>query len=222
MRIGIELNGVLRDTLGKIIQIYEKTYLEQDIEEQPLKQHEGESNLDADETTFTEVSVEDNFTYEIKRPITSLNLKEHFAFRNDDELYSFMYEEFPMQIFGHAPSIEYFSFNDLNDIYRNLRDEHDLVIVSDEIGKSKPASLFFLSKFGCLIETIRFYSNSTINSMWNEIDVLITANPDLLVNHPSNKNIIKFTQEYNKHIPSKYEINKIKEIEGIIKTLKND
>jgi hypothetical protein len=103
-----------------------------------------------------------------------------------------------------------------------LRDEHDLVIVSDEIGKSKPASLFFLSKFGCLIETIRFYSNSTINSMWNEIDVLITANPDLLVNHPSNKNIIKFTQEYNKHIPSKYEINKIKEIEGIIKTLKND
>ena len=45
--------------------------------------------------------------------------------------------------------------------------------------------LFFLSKFGCLIEKIKFYSNSTINSMWDEIDVLLTANPDLLLNIPN-------------------------------------
>jgi hypothetical protein len=94
--------------------------------------------------------------------------------------------------------------------------------VSDEIGKSKPASLFFLSKFGCLIEKIKFYSNSTINSMWDEIDVLLTANPDLLLNIPNGKLIIKFNQEYNKHIPSKYEINRIKELEGVVNTIKND
>jgi hypothetical protein len=222
MRIGIELNGVLRDTLGKIIQTYEKAYLEQDTDELPLKQHEGESELDAEEATFTEISNTDDFTYEIKRPINSLNLKEHFAFRNDDELYSFLYEEFPMQIFGHAGSVETFTFNDLNEIYRALRDNHDLVIVSDEIGKSKPASLFFLSKFGCLLEKIKFYSNSTINSMWDEIDILLTANPDLLLNVPNGKLIIKFNQEYNKHIPSKYEISRIKELEGVINTIEND
>jgi len=222
MRIGIELNGVLRDTLGKIIQTYEKAYLEQDTDELPLKQHEGESELDTEEATFTEISNTEDFAYEIKRPINSLNLKEHFAFRNDDELYSFLYEEFPMQIFGHAGSVETFTFNDLNEIYRALRDNHDLVIVSDEIGKSKPASLFFLSKFGCLLEKIKFYSNSTINSMWDEIDILLTANPDLLLNVPNSKLIIKFNQEYNKHIPSKYEISRIKELEGVINTIEND
>jgi hypothetical protein len=127
-----------------------------------------------------------------------------------------------MQIFGHSGSVETSTFNDLNEIYRTLRDYHDLTIVSDEIGKSKPASLFFLSKFGCLIEKIKFYSNSTINSMWDEIDVLLTANPDLLLNIPNGKLIIKFNQEYNKHIPSKYEINRIKELEGVVNTIKND
>ena len=39
---------------------------------------------------------------------------------------------------------EYSSFNDLNEIYRGLRDYDDFIIVSDEIGKSKPATLFFL------------------------------------------------------------------------------
>ncbi len=222
MKIGIELNGVLRDTLSKIVQIYEKTYLEQDTDETPLTQHEAELDVNAEEVTFTEVAISDDFKYEIKKPIISLNIKEHFAFKNDDELYSFMYEEFPMQIFGHASSVEYFSFNDLNEIYRNLRDEHEFIIISDEIGKSKPASLFFLSKFGCLIESIRFYSNTTINSMWNNIDILLTANPDLLLNHPPNKIVIKFIQEYNKHIQSKYELNKIKDLEGIIKKIKND
>ncbi len=90
------------------------------------------------------------------------------------------------------------------------------MIVSDEIGKSKPASLFFLSKFGCLIEKVKFYSNSTINSMWNEIDVLLTANPDLLLQHPSDKLLIKYETEYNKNINSLYSIKNLKELEEIL------
>lgn len=58
--------------------------------------------------------------------------------------------------------------------------------------------------------------------MWDEIDILLTANPDLLLNVPNGKLIIKFNQEYNKHIPSKYEISKIKELEGVINTIEND
>ena len=121
-----------------------------------------------------------------------------------------------MEIFGHAQSTEYMTFNDLNEIYHNFRDKHDLIIVSDEIGKSKPASLFFLSKFGSLIENIKFYSNSTINSMWNGIDVLLTANPDLLLQHPSDKLLIKYETEYNKNINSLYSIKNLKELEEIL------
>jgi hypothetical protein len=101
----------------------------------------------------------------------------------------------------------------------NLRDNHELLIVSDEIGRSKPASLFFLSKFGCLLEKVKFYSNSTINSMWGEIDVLLTSNPTLLLEHPSDKILIKFETEYNKEINTIHSITSIKEMEDKLKKI---
>ena len=165
------------------------------------------------------VNDENLFKYELKLPIISLELSNHLMFENEDDLYSFLYEEFPMEIFGHSQSTEYTTFNDLNEQYVNLRDSHDLLIVSDEIGKSKPSSLFFLSKFGCQLEKIKFYSNSTINSMWNEIDVLLTANPTLLLNHPEDKLVIKYETIYNQEINTIHKIKKIKELEEIIKQI---
>jgi hypothetical protein len=103
---------------------------------------------------------------------------------------------------------------DLNEFYYDMRNNHDILIVSDEIGKSKPASLFFLSKFGCLIEKVKFYSESTIDSMWNEIDVLLTANPDLLLKCPKDKKVIKFETEYNKQVDSDLTITTLKELKN--------
>jgi len=191
MRIAIEINGVLRNTLDKIQQTYQKYMIDKT------------DGIEDDETIVRE----------IKLPIDSLELKNHFTFINDEELYSFLYEDFPMEIFGHSQSTEYQTFNDLNDIYVNLRDNHDLLIVSDEMGRSKPASLFFLSKFGCQVEKVKFYSNLTINSMWDEIDVLLTSNPALLLEHPTDKILIKYQTEYNKHIESKHSIINLKEFE---------
>ena len=191
MRIAIEINGVLRNTLEKIQQTYQKFMIDKT------------DGIDDDE----------NFIREIKQPLDSLILQNHFTFTDDEELFSFLYEDFPMEIFGHSQSTEYNTFNDLNDIYLNLRDNHDLLIVSDEIGRSKPASLFFLSKFGCQIEKIKFYSNITINSMWDEIDVLLTANPTLLLEHPDDKIVIKYQTEYNKHIETNHIITELKGLE---------
>jgi hypothetical protein len=124
-----------------------------------------------------------------------------------------------MEIFGHSQSTEYSTFNDLNDIYVNLRDNHDILIVSDEMGRSKPSSLFFLSKFGCQIEKVKFYSNITINSMWDEIDVLLTANPTLLLEKPKDKIVVKFNTNYNKNVSSEYEINSLKEFDEILEKI---
>ena len=192
MRIGIEINGVLRNTIGKIEQTYQKYMIDKT---------DGLEN-------------EESFEYGMTLPVDSLTLKDHFKFQNDEELFSFLYEEFPMEIFGHSQSSEYSTFNDLNEVYINLRDDHDLMIVSDEIGKSKPASLFFISKFGCQLEKIKFYSNYTINSMWNEIDLLLTANPALLLDHPSDKIMIKYETEYNKDINVSHSIKSLKELEN--------
>jgi hypothetical protein len=198
MRIGIELNGVLRDTLKKIQQEYEKWFLN---------------------NPFKEENEEDNFEYEVISDLTSLDILRHLKFKNEDELYDFIYKEHTMEIFGHAGSVEPSGLLDLNEFYLDMRDSHDIIIVSDEIGKSKPASLFFISKFGCLIESIKFYSESTINSLWDSVDILLTANPKLLLNHPKNKIVIKFNTIYNEGIESDFNISSLKELKTKIQEI---
>jgi hypothetical protein len=124
-----------------------------------------------------------------------------------------------MEIFGHSGSVEYNGMNDLNDFYLDMREIHDIIIVSDEIGKSKPASLFFLSKFGCLIENVKFYSESTINSLWSSVDILLTANPNLLLNHPNSITVIKYETTYNKDIESTHTITTIKDLKSKIEQI---
>ena len=187
------------------------------------KTYEIEFSGDTDEVIELNENVEvNNFEYKVLSPVTSLDLGSHFSFPSKDELYSFMYEEYTMELFGHAPSTEMLSFNILNDIYYNLRDSYDLMIVSDEIGRSKPSSLFFLSKFGCLVEKVFFYSEITKNNMLDEVDILLTANPDLLLNKPDNKIIIKFITDYNKNIKSEYEISSLSDLELTIKKIEEN
>jgi len=192
MKIAIEINGVLRDTTKKIEQVYEKFYIENILNEKR------------------------EFEYKKISDITSLKIQNHLKFQDDDELYDFLYTEHCMEIFGHAPSTEYNSFIDLNEFYVDHRDNHDIILISDEIGRSKPATLFFLSKFGCQIEKIIFYNQITLNSVWNEIDLLLTANPDLLLNHPNGKKIIKYNTNYNTEITNIPNINTLKDLKNFI------
>jgi hypothetical protein len=188
MRIAIDVNGVLRDTITKIQQVYEKWYIE--------NPHLPESG----------------YTYDIISPITSLDISQHLKFQNEDEVYDFLYTEHCMEIFGHAPSVAMSTFVDFDEFYKTNRDKHDIMIISDEIGRSKPSTLFFLSKFGCQVERVVFYSKITIDKIWNEFDVLLTANPDLLLNHPQDKKVIKFETVYNQNIDFKNNIDTLKSL----------
>lgn len=196
MRIAVELNGVLRDTLKKIQQEYEKWYLDN-----PFKEDEEKSE------------------YEVLSDLTTLNIANHLKFKDKNELYDFLYKEHTMEIFGHSSSVETSGMMDFNEFYLDMRDNHDILIVSDEIGKSKPASLFFISKFGCLVETVKFYSESTINSLWDSIDILLTANPNLLLNHPQNVKVIKYNTTYNTEIKTEHSISSIKELKTKIEEI---
>ena len=193
MRIAIDVNGVLRDTLTKIQQVYERWYIDNQI-----KQTEDE-----------------DFKYEIVSDVTTLDLATHLKFKDEDEIYNFLYVDHTMEIFGHSPSVEMNTFVDLNDFYFDNRDEHEILIVSDEIGKSKPATLFFISKFGCQLEKVKFYSKVTLDNLWDELDVLVTANPELILDHPKGKKIIKFNTTYNTNIDCETSISNIKELKEI-------
>lgn len=197
MRIAIDINNVIRNTFLKAEQIYQKYYID---------------NVD---------ELEDGeFEYELNLPVTDLsNLIDNFKFPDVESLFRFFYEEFPMEIFGHSPSMDNNTFNTLNEIYEDLRDEHDLLIISDEISKSKPATLFFLSKYGCLIEKVKFFSKVTLESIWDECDLIITSNPELLDSNPKNKIMVKVNSTYNLNSVGDYTIDSIDEFTTLYKKL---
>ena len=199
MKIAIDVNGVLRDTFGKAEQVYQKFMIDDHIVE------EGE---------------EDNFEYKLNLPVDSMDLINHFTFPKVEDLYDFFYVDFPMNIFGHAPSISANTFNVFNEIYEDLRDEHEVSIISDEIQKSKPATLFFLSKYGCLVENINFYSKITMESVMSKYDIILTANPDILSDKNFNMIKVKYNTPYNNNIQSDYSIDGLEEFKNLYKELK--
>lgn len=193
MKIGIDINGVLRDTIGKFKTVYDKFL---------IQETDGVENEDS------------SFEYKIVEPIDSLNLFNHFLFPTKEDMFSFMYDECPMEIFGHSPSSEMNTFNELNDLYLKYRDKFEFTIISDEMSKSKPATLFFLSKFGCLFERIIFFNESTKSQVLNDFDLIVTSNPDIIINY--NNKVVKYTTEYNEKINSPTSISKLKELDEII------
>ena len=197
MKIAIDVNGVLRDTFGKAEQVYQKFMIDDYVKEEN----------------------EEDFEYKLNLPIKSLNLLEHFVFPKKEDLYDFFYVDFPMNIFGHAPSISGNTFNILNEIYEDLRDEHEIIVISDEIQKSKPATLFFLSKYGCLVEQVTFYSRITMDKVFSDFDVILTANPDILIEEKYKMKKIKFETSYNEGIGTDYTIKTIEEFKNLYKEL---
>ena len=61
-----------------------------------------------------------------------------------------------------------------------------------------------------MVESVKFYSEATINSLWDSIDVLLTANPTLLLNHPDEKKVIKYETSYNNNIEIEHSIINLK------------
>lgn len=218
MRIGIDVNGVLRDTIGKFDQLYTKHLIEKEDDDLSNPTYE----IDMSGNTIPILPDTEKFEYKKISEVSSLKMDSHYNFKNSEELFSFMYEEYAMELFGHAPSTEMTTFNMLNDFYLSQRNDNEIIVVSSEIGKSKPSTLFFLSKFGCLVEKVIFFSEVTKNSMWDQVDVLLTANPSLLLEKPNDKIVVKFTTDYNKQIDSELEISSFSEFDTIIKNLKEN
>lgn len=186
MTIGISLDDVLRDFLGKFKTIYKKQF-----EKDPIE------------------------------PINTLDLLVHFPFDNEDELYRFLYEDFSLELFGHANEKYKNAIIDLNNLYHQHKDSHEFIIISREVGNSIPATLFFLSKTSCKLRNYKFLTSN--KDVWDHCDVMITANPDILITKPENKISIKVETEYNSEIQSDYSVEKLKIVldENILSNVTN-
>ena len=110
MRIGITINGVIRDFISKFELVYDKYFPLPDGEERD------------------------------KRNITSFNLLDHFEFSGGTtELNKFMYVDSALEIFGHASEIKLNAVEHLNQLHNLLEDMgHTPIIISKELNNSKP------------------------------------------------------------------------------------
>lgn len=141
--------------------------------------------------------------------VTSFNLIEYFKFDDINKLNTFIYLEAPLEIFGHADQMSDGLMNHFNTFLMDIKDmgEHEILLVSREIEKSIPSTLFFLSKTGCRADNLKFVSKNS--DEWAGVDVLITANPEALEAKPTGKISVKVKASYNKNIGSDYEIDSI-------------
>ena len=197
MKIAVEINGVLRDTIEKFKQVYEKHMIDENLDETYVNPNIFEIDENGNED---KIVPEEHFEYKIISDVTSLILDEHFLFRSKEE---------------------YYSFNDFNDFYTLFRDDNEITIVSDEMGKSKPATLFFLSKFGCLAENIIFYNTVTKDKVLSSFDLIVTSNPDIIINYSDKLTIIKYDAVYNKQVKSEITINLLKELSEKVKEIQH-
>jgi hypothetical protein len=188
MRVGITIDGVVRDFLNKFESVYDKYY---------------PNELDTSDEEISEP---------ISRNIDSLNLLEHFDFKGGlEELNKFLYVDSSLEIFGHAGEVKLNSVEHLNQLHNIIEDMgHTPIVISKELNNSKPATLFFLSKLSAKVNNIIFVKDYV--KKWDYVDVLITANPETLSSKPKDKISIKVINHYNKKCDSDYTIVDIKEI----------
>ncbi len=190
MEIFISIDGVLRNFIQKFDYHYKDSFFDSEFEN------------------------ENNFEYKITDPIQNNNLLNSYAFQSVEEYEFFLFIEYPIEIFGHAGLSYTNVFTELNKIiFENP--EHNFTIVGlNEVGKAKPATLFFLSKNGFLGNNIRFIKNEDIDKCWEQCDMWISDNIDI-IQHNSAKSPIKFNTDYNKFFTCQKEISKLSEIEEL-------
>ena len=218
MKIGVSINGVLRDFFGRIEKIHTKYFNPEDGQEVQVKDYDLEKWLwfPQEEVVRNEIEFNPNFNEKefLVSDVTTQELQEV----KDDEITveDFVYDKCCLEIFGYADEVIDGAVQSINDLELHLKmvgKEHRMLITSREAGRSVPATLFFLSKTGCMIQDLKFTMGTT--DCWDYVDIMITDHPEILKSKPENKKVIKIEKPFNKEIPSDYTIKSVKELIGL-------
>jgi hypothetical protein len=215
MRIGISIDGVLRDLLGKVGDTFDKYFpqewgddeenftevLDYDLEkwlnfpEEESKQGEMDFDLDFDESTF----MEETQTIEIIENKNRVTVDE------------FLYEKCTLEVFGYAGETIPSAVETLNNLILE-NPEHEFILISREGGLAIPSTLFFLSKTKSICSNIKFVTE--YSKVWDHVDVMITDHPKILNSKPTDKFSIVVDKDYNnKIVQSGIRIKTIKEVD---------
>jgi hypothetical protein len=191
MKIYISINGVLRDLIKKFDNHYNIEFIDETV---------------VDETQFK---------YEKSNEIYNDDLLKYYTFQSKEEYENFLYIEHPLEIFGHAPLSYSKSIYDLNKLIYDNPDHEFTVVGVDEMGKAKPATLFFLSKNWFLGDNVKFITKKQIKKEWKKCDVWVTDDISIIKSTPKKKMSIKFNTNYNTNFTHDKEITNINEVENL-------
>jgi hypothetical protein len=145
-----------------------------------------------------------------KNPLTEFDLVKYFNFSSKQELFHFLYSgDASWEIAGQGDQLHENLMTQFNMFLVDIKDdeEHEVIVVSREYDKSIPSRLFFLSKLGCKADKIQFSKN--YEDLWDDVNVLITANPKALESKPEGKISVKINASYNKESKADYELDSI-------------
>ena len=204
MKIGIELNNIVRDLNKQIIKYYKK-----DI------------NQSFDDK---------NVNYNVTNIIDSIDFKSKKA-KFEYMYVDYPYEIFGCATTTHR-NLAVTINNWLISLGNKEDDSYDVKLFSlKEEALSIQSTYYFLSKIGCRVREMFFPKDGV--EMWNKCDVIITLNERIIDNKPEGKVVVLINKDDNKNLQGKVDlhydslfdlisdsefINKVKQIEGVKKT----
>ena len=218
MKVGISINGVLRDFFGRIENIHTKYFNPEDGQEVQVKDYNLEKWLWFPKEEIVRKEMEFNLNFDMKEFLADENSDNHLVEVVDDEITveDFVYDKCCLEIFGYADEIVDGAVQSVNDLELHLKmtgKEHKMIITSREAGRSVPSTLFFLSKTGCMIQDIKFTMGTT--DCWEFVDIMVTDHPEILNSKPEGKKVIKIEKPFNQEIPADYTVKNVRELIGL-------
>lgn len=144
------------------------------------------------------------------------DLSQIFPFESKAKYLEFLYNDFAYEIHGCAQVMDKNLGSRLSDWVKdlyNLDEVPELCIISTgEYDKTIGSTYFFLSKIASKIRETHLLLKP--DDVWNLCDVLITANPEILMLKPENKISVKINASYNTETNSDFTYESLSEFIG--------
>lgn len=226
MKIGISINGVLRDYFGQIEKVHTKYFPPEDVENEDGSITEGEPikvkdydlekwiTFPKEEVEQTELEFNPDFNMLDKTDTQETEIKLEKKVE-EVTVHEFMYEKCTLEIFGSAEESVPNAVKTLNRMILDFP-EHEFIIMSRELGLSVPSTLFFLSKTSSQCQNIKFVTDS--RDHWKYVDMMVTDHPDIINSKPNDKECVVVNKGFNnfKDMNSNTRIESIKELPNIL------
>ena len=214
LRIGIDVNEVLRAKWLQFDRFYVQEFGDEDIPEELPYVYDLFNGYPWKDTveTIKEMrepeDVPDNISpidYQLDKSGEApadfmIFKKEEEVILTAKEMFNrFMYEDYLFELNAAAPIMYKGMDLHVNNFLQKYEKSADFTVMSVENRFSIPPTLFFLSKMSCRFKEYKFVEKAT--DMWKNVDILITTDPEILkLGAPWGKKIIKLSKPYNKNI----------------------